>query len=215
MNGNEASHAIKKMPRHTEDNQEIRQSRTAIKESRNRGRRRSSRPTPYVLVAIVASGFAALRRLSRPPPISASVVLIRSRRRTVAADLEVWTLCRIFKRNLSHRKCTPDWREVSAKRNPMDASSKTCSVESDSHESYIDFRSAPAGTRHNEKKNVVNHAGETNQMLRGQFSSASQAPSAGSYSNFFSPDVNDQFIKYGDWDELGSVVEFAADPFLV
>ncbi|THF99209.1 hypothetical protein TEA_019888 [Camellia sinensis var. sinensis] len=128
-------------------------------------------------------------------------------------SLEVWTLCRILKRNVSYRKCIPDWRELSAKRNPVDASSKTCSIdESDSHEGFnIDFR-APV-IRQNEKKLFASHLGETNQRMVGQLSSIShQTPTTGTYSSFYSHDVN-EFIKFGDWDELRSVVEFSVDPF--
>ncbi|XP_011097796.1 transcription factor JUNGBRUNNEN 1 [Sesamum indicum] len=50
--------------------------------------------------------------------------------KSVAQEAEVWTLCRIFKRNVSYKKCIPDWREIAAKKstiNPaVDASSKTC-----------------------------------------------------------------------------------------
>lgn len=143
--------------------------------------------------------------------------------KSIAQEAEVWTLCRIFKRNTSYKKCIPDWRDQqSAKRstNPIDANSKTCSMDSNhSHESYIDFRSAPQVIRqnhdHHQKKNnfVHHHVGHmTNPMAVGQLSSiTSQTPSVASYSSFFSPDVN-EFIKYGDWGELGSVVEFAAPP---
>ncbi|KAK6149521.1 hypothetical protein DH2020_017046 [Rehmannia glutinosa] len=80
---------------------------------------------------------------------------------------EVWTLCRILKRNVSYRKCVPDWREVSDKKinyiiNPIvdhHASSQTCSLEySSDHNgqtsSYISF-SAPI-VNQNEIKNLYN-----------------------------------------------------------
>ena len=104
----------------------------------------------------------------------------------------------------------PDLKELSAKKtNPIvDASSKTCSVESDSTESYTDFRSSvPVIQQNHGKKHCANNIGETNQMM-------SQAPFVASYSGFCSPDTN-ELIKYGDWDELRSVVEFAFDPFHV
>ncbi|KAK3042610.1 hypothetical protein RJ639_000862 [Escallonia herrerae] len=128
--------------------------------------------------------------------------------------MEVWTLCRILKRNMSARKSAPDWREVVAKRNNqvLDASSKTCSVESENRQGYISFR-APA-------KSALGIS-ETNQLLRDHqliSTSTIQAPSdtpAMSYSSCFSsPEVNEYFLKHGDWDELRSLVEFAADiPF--
>ncbi|KAK3033119.1 hypothetical protein RJ639_036478, partial [Escallonia herrerae] len=134
--------------------------------------------------------------------------------KTIPQEAEVWTLCRIMKRNMSARKSAPDWREVVAKRNNqvLDASSKTCSVESENRQGYISFR-APA-------KSALNIS-ETNQLLRDHqliSTSTIQAPSdtpAMSYSSSFSsPEVNEYFLKHGDWDELRSLVEFAADiPF--
>ena len=141
---------------------------------------------------------------------------------------EVWTLCRIFKRNVSYRKCTPDWKEISGKRlnNAVDASSKTCSMEFDNvRQSYISFSAnvAPAITRQNDKKPLINnnnnsvhglgHVDITNQLLMSQLSSFSQAPSSttASYASFASSDATD-FLKHGDWDELRSMVEFGAGP---
>ncbi|XAR56896.1 hypothetical protein NMG60_11037532 [Bertholletia excelsa] len=141
--------------------------------------------------------------------------------KSIAQEAEVWTLCRIFKRNVSYRKCIPDWREVSAKRNqnPVDAGSKTSSADSSdhSHEAYIDFR-APVGRQMmmGEKKSFINHSARQNdQMIASQLSSVSPAPSVTSYPSIFSPDVS-EIIKYGDWEDLRSVVELAVDnPFLV
>lgn len=132
-------------------------------------------------------------------------------------EAEVWTLCRIFKRNVSYRKCMPDWKELSAAKknlNPMmnmDANSKTCSnFESGGHrhdnykQSYISFAS-PVITRQTDVHDDI----ITNQVFSGgQFSSVSQAPAA-SYSSYASSDVT-EFLKHGDWDELRSVVELSA-----
>ncbi|KAL7248871.1 hypothetical protein ACSBR1_011119 [Camellia fascicularis] len=144
--------------------------------------------------------------------------------KTIPQEAEVWTLCRIFKRNVSYRKCIPDWRELSAKRNP--ASSKACSTtvdESDSTEDYISFGGAPQGIRQNEKKQFINdHVDETNLMVVDQLSYVSQSQvqaqasstTTASYSSFLSPDAANNFVKYEDWDELRSVVEFAVDPYI-
>ncbi|KAL6975081.1 hypothetical protein U1Q18_023876 [Sarracenia purpurea var. burkii] len=130
---------------------------------------------------------------------------------------EVWTLCRILKRSESNRKRVPDWRELSAKRNPIDANSKTCSsVESTRHENYISFR-GPEIRRINEKKQYVDRVSEANQMLNISHlvSPSFEAPSIAS-SSFLGAGVNEHF-KYGvgDWDELRPVVQFAFDPFLL
>ncbi|XP_057485114.1 transcription factor JUNGBRUNNEN 1-like [Actinidia eriantha] len=131
--------------------------------------------------------------------------------KNITQEAEVWTICRILKRNTSYKNCIPDWKALSAKKNKpiVDASSKNCSAEFDSTESYIDFRSSevPVIRQNHEKKHFGNHFGETNQTM-------SQAPFVASYTSFCSPDTN-ELIKYGDWDELRSVVEFAFDPFLV
>ncbi|XP_059666669.1 transcription factor JUNGBRUNNEN 1-like [Cornus florida] len=133
----------------------------------------------------------------------------------IPQEAEVWTLCRIFKRNVSYRKIT-DWREQpAAKQNPVDASSKTCSVDSDNNpQSYISFR-APLLRQTEKMKPSANHViNNTNQFMSSQLSSISQVPSTASYSSFSSPDMNGCFT-YGDWDELRSVVEFAVDPYLL
>ncbi len=127
---------------------------------------------------------------------------------------EVWTLCRIFKRNVSHRKYTPDWREISNKRQPVaiDISSKTCSVDSNSRENYLSF-GAPH-IQYSDKKPVINHVNERKQLHADQLSSITQPPSMASSSNISSPYENEVFA-YGDWDELRSVVEFAFGPSLL
>ncbi|XP_050224436.1 transcription factor JUNGBRUNNEN 1-like [Mercurialis annua] len=144
--------------------------------------------------------------------------------KTSAQEAEVWTLCRIFKRSVSHRKYTPDWRELSTKRTQPQpvidsTNSITCSADSDqSRENYLSF-AAPV-FQYTEKKpvlinNHVNH--EKNQILyhADPFNNnyIMQTQSMASSSNVSSPAYygNDQFLS-GDWDELRSVVEFAFDP---
>ena len=135
---------------------------------------------------------------------------------------EIWTVCRIFKRNLSHRKYTPDWREfefsrefeLSTKRHQADASSKACSGESSNNrESYINF-GAPFifQNEHNNEIKTVNHINnENNQLHVAQLSSIAQPPSSStnpqlpSSSSSFPinpvPDAN-EFFAYENWDEL-------------
>ncbi|CAK9157767.1 unnamed protein product [Ilex paraguariensis] len=134
--------------------------------------------------------------------------------KSIPQEAEVWTLCRILKRNLPYRKCIPDWRELPAKRNSADASFKTnSSIEFDNRQGYISF-SAPV-VQQIEKKPFVNHVDVTNQLLVGQLSSMSQVPSStASYSSFFSPNM-EELLKHGDWDDLRSIVEFTADPYFM
>ncbi|EEF48801.1 transcription factor JUNGBRUNNEN 1 [Ricinus communis] len=134
--------------------------------------------------------------------------------KTSAPEAEVWTLCRIFKRNVSHRKYTADWRELSTKHQPaIDTSSKTCSVDSNSRENYLSF--GDPAIQYSEKKPVFNHVNERKQFYHAdQLSSIVQPQSMVSSSiissNISSPYGNEFFS--GDWDELRSIVEFTFDP---
>ncbi|KAL3508266.1 hypothetical protein ACH5RR_027667 [Cinchona calisaya] len=142
--------------------------------------------------------------------------------KNIAQEAEVWTLCRIFKRNVSYRKCIPaDWKEKCGKpmnvNNAVDASSKTCSMESDhkNRQNYINFSSsaaaaAPAVIRQNDIKKpfIHGHVDITNQVPISQLSSAPS--SSNDASCFGSSDHVTDFFKHGDWDELRSVVEFGA-----
>ncbi|KAK4253486.1 hypothetical protein QN277_010151 [Acacia crassicarpa] len=67
-------------------------------------------------------------------------------------EAEIWTLCRIFKRTVSQRKCTPDWAQMAAKRRCSDKMSRSMSNNNSAvdscnsnitydQESYINFGS--------------------------------------------------------------------------
>ncbi|KAK4341756.1 hypothetical protein RND71_037572 [Anisodus tanguticus] len=149
--------------------------------------------------------------------------------KSIAQEAEVWTLCRIFKRNGSYKKCLPEWRiETAAKRNPVDTSSQTCSA--DSSDFIISF-GAPSIVKNinnnitHETKPFSSHvhqdiSNNNQQLLMGQLNSVSyQAPlsttgAVSSYSSFgqtLVPDMN-ELLKHGDWDELRSILELAIDP---
>ncbi|KAK4386823.1 Transcription factor JUNGBRUNNEN 1 [Sesamum angolense] len=121
--------------------------------------------------------------------------------------------CAEYSRNVSYKKCIPDWREIAAKRNTInpavDTSSKTCSIDDSSSDhniktSYISF-------------NASGHAQSiTNQQLLGHFSSAPQAPvsAASSFSGSICGDTNDVYLRHTNWEDLRSIVDFvAADHF--
>ncbi|WCJ37028.1 NAC domain containing protein 42 [Euphorbia peplus] len=139
-------------------------------------------------------------------------------------EAEVWTLCRIFKRNVSHRKYTPDWRELSNKRQQtattkimnMDTSSNTCSVDSNiTRENYLNFSTPTMNIQYSENKPLLNQMVIMNneRQVQLQFQQQQELQSmAASSSNISSPYGNEFFSYNGDWDELRSVVEFALDP---
>ncbi|KAJ4981844.1 hypothetical protein NE237_032681 [Protea cynaroides] len=125
-------------------------------------------------------------------------------------EAEIWTLCRIFKRNVSY-KYRPDWRGASTlKQNPTDSSSQTCSFESDNREKCKSFGACVS--QQNDKKSTLNHIDEKNQFFSTQLNSvALQAPFTTLYSSFPNGNGNDLF-REGNRDELASIVEFAIDP---
>lgn len=128
---------------------------------------------------------------------------------------EVWTLCRIFKRTPSYKKYTPNWKEASAtKRNHNDSSSKTCSssLESEnSSEQYMGFGDSFHPQQNESKPFIINHVEDRNHLFMSQFNPLVQSPYSASYSSFWNSN-GDDFFTNGNWDELRSVVELAADP---
>ncbi|KAG7955291.1 hypothetical protein I3843_11G064000 [Carya illinoinensis] len=153
-----------------------------------------------------------------------------SNAKSTAPEAEIWTLCRVFERNVSHRKYTPDWRALSAKRPTATySSSEACSLESNNREGYITFGSSTTpfvnynDHEHNERKPVVNHNVDEiwNQLHVGQLSAtapvAHERPPSSSGFPIGSPDRPDEnyhaLFDCGNWDdELRSVVEFALNP---
>ncbi|KAJ4824223.1 Transcription factor JUNGBRUNNEN 1 [Turnera subulata] len=142
-------------------------------------------------------------------------------------EAEVWTLCRIFKRNMSYRKYTPDWRELSTKRqqpatetiskswsNVMDSNSTTTHHHHQEH--YISL-SAPLIQFNDSKKLVFSRPPGTEkkeldvEQHGGYMSSQPSAPSMTSSSDMSSPYEHELFT-HADWDELRSVVECVFDP---
>ncbi|KAL4272873.1 hypothetical protein GQ457_13G005280 [Hibiscus cannabinus] len=139
----------------------------------------------------------------------------------VAQEAEVWTLCRIFKRNSSLKKFRPDWRQQAAKNASIATlmSSQTCSVESNSHGNYISFGSPMVELEHyhtDDKSSMhVNHVfnGRSQWQISDKMSAATQIPSSMASSSSFSNYPENDFFTDVNWDELKSVVEFALEPF--
>ncbi|KAL6314985.1 hypothetical protein AAG906_029208 [Vitis piasezkii] len=118
-------------------------------------------------------------------------------------EVEIWTLCRIFKRNVSYRKSTPDWRETSAKRKPTNSRPKTGNMDSENWEGYISFGAPEA--LDNEKKLFVGH----NMNERNQFHVVSEPESCSSVLS----DEAREFLVHGNWDEIVSAMDCAFDPY--
>lgn len=129
---------------------------------------------------------------------------------------EIWTLCKIFKRNVSQRKhYTTELRQLGSKRLSTDNMTGTKSVEyyNTNQEAYISFDT------NNDHKPVINNNNNNNTNIIdqrhephvGQLSSAvAQKPAAPSSNWWTSPEAND-FFTFQNWDELGSIVTFGVD----
>lgn len=113
---------------------------------------------------------------------------------------EVWTICRIFRRNMSHRKSAPDWREMPAKRKPTNSRPKTEQYS----EAYISF-GAPEALE-NEKKLVVGQ----NMSERNQLQVVSEQESC---SSTVLSDEAREFLVNGNWDEIVSAMDYSFDPY--
>ncbi|XP_031278806.1 transcription factor JUNGBRUNNEN 1-like [Pistacia vera] len=151
--------------------------------------------------------------------------------KTILQEAEVWTICRIFKRNMSYRKYTPDWRDSSssAKRHSILAStSKTYTIDSNNQESYISFEAPIVHHHHHHHhqtnkpmKPLVDH--HINYERNQQYIAAEQlsntiinsplSMASSSISSFQNP-YGSELLTYENWDELRSVVEFAFDSSL-
>ncbi|KAF1898191.1 hypothetical protein Lal_00032956 [Lupinus albus] len=129
----------------------------------------------------------------------------------IAQEAEIWTLCRIFKRNVSQRKHMPNIRTHSASKcqNNIDISTRKSTEESTNtnEEAYINF-GASVGHYQNEQKHVINYP-------RNQLSSsvAQQSLVTAPSSNFWInlAVTNNDLFTFENWDELGSVVKFCVD----
>ncbi|MBA0852133.1 hypothetical protein Goshw_001692 [Gossypium schwendimanii] len=136
-----------------------------------------------------------------------------------AQEAEVWTICRIFKRN---KKIKQDSRQGAAKRastrngNGVDCY-KRCSVESNSHENYITIGSQIIENYDDDDDDgemVMDHR-MNDESCRGEWyhGELQRMASSSSPSSSFST-VND-FFTNANWDELNSILDLDLDPFLL
>ncbi|KAF2610642.1 hypothetical protein F2Q70_00009898, partial [Brassica cretica] len=128
---------------------------------------------------------------------------------------EVWTLCRIFKRNVSSRKYTPDWSELAGGKRVKPQQSKY-------QEAYISFGDNESTistnninimeSKGNYERNVsqLHQTPHHHQPILMDTVSTTQDDYTGPY--FSNHEIHN--ITYENWDELRTVVEFAFGPSL-
>ncbi|KAL6546987.1 hypothetical protein OROMI_022708 [Orobanche minor] len=144
-----------------------------------------------------------------------------------AQETEVWTLCRIVKRNAPYRKFVPDqWRQMAAKKSntinypSLDARSETCSIlESGDRygtSSYMNF-GAPMFDQDNINRDILCSSHTENTANQNELSSHASFVSnqgttlaASSFiSNYgiYDSDI-DELIGHVDWEDIRSMVEY-------
>ncbi|KAJ6850822.1 transcription factor JUNGBRUNNEN 1-like [Iris pallida] len=126
-----------------------------------------------------------------------------------AQEAEIWTICRIFKRNISFmKKYTQNWKQSTGKQAPAGSSSNTSSFESEARDNVCP-------TNYYEARNNY-------QILGGQWDPTVQAPIPAALhpsvavavaAAAAAPSMNstDEITKDGNWDELGRIMEFMMD----
>ncbi|GMG99327.1 hypothetical protein Nepgr_001167 [Nepenthes gracilis] len=132
-------------------------------------------------------------------------------------DAEIWTLCRIFKRN---KKYTPDWREMSAKKTTSNAISQTkwhaeSTIDDGDGECYISFQNYGGSDDTCDKGILSQKADEKNGLCHNGtlWRSVPQTPLTTSWYSGCSlnqPDGHEnQFsADFDNWDDLSSIVKF-------
>ncbi|KAK8629237.1 hypothetical protein V6N13_078088 [Hibiscus sabdariffa] len=126
-------------------------------------------------------------------------------------EAEVWTLCRIFKRDVSCRKLVaPDWQNKKTNLSKQNSttisftttatSTRTSSVESENSVKFKSF--GVIDDKEMERKLVNDHFLEGNQLFTG--TTTQVLPSYLSFSNPYA----DEYLGHQNWDELRPVVDY-------
>ncbi|XP_008787325.2 transcription factor JUNGBRUNNEN 1-like [Phoenix dactylifera] len=123
-------------------------------------------------------------------------------------EAEIWTICRIFKRNVSYKKYPQGCKVSASKQMSTDSSSKTSSFESDTGNEYKCLGSS--SILQGDMKLITSYYEEKNQILASQWNPIVQAPLTTWHPNIPYPSTN-EFFKDGNWDELGRIMEFMTD----
>lgn len=122
---------------------------------------------------------------------------------------EIWTLCRIFKRNVSHKKHPLNWGELSAKHKPINPRAlKTFNEDSKNWKVYdmISFGASAALDDHEKKPAVAHSVDGRNQSHMGSERESSSTIA-------LSEEAREFFANGNCWDEIVTSMEFCLDPY--
>ncbi|EOA29618.1 hypothetical protein CARUB_v10014270mg [Capsella rubella] len=127
---------------------------------------------------------------------------------TSSLQAVMWTLCRIFKRNVSSHKYTSDWRELANGK-------RVKQQQSNYKEAYISFGDNESSSSTNVTKGISYERSffQLHQTHQQQDQPIPMDTTQVDSLHDFSTDNNTNHHEtYDDWDELRSVVEFAFPP---
>lgn len=137
---------------------------------------------------------------------------------------EIWTLCRIFKRNVSQRKQQiAEVKQLATKRQMIhDKSSRMSSnveFNINNQQTFINFGASHENHHNNNiedklmiNTNYTNIDQRNHQLMSCQVSQQPQQNVTLSNSNLWiKQQVENELLMFDNWDELGSVVKFAVD----
>ncbi|TYG65423.1 hypothetical protein ES288_D06G184400v1 [Gossypium darwinii] len=134
-----------------------------------------------------------------PPPTTTT---LSSTNKDNLPEAEVWTLCRIFKRDVSSRKSASDWQNKKNKQNTNTSatSSRACSVESENSLKV-------------ENIGVLDDKGIERKLQNDHFLGGNQLFAATtqvlpSYLSFSNPNAADEYFGQEHWDELRPEVDY-------
>ncbi|CAI8595369.1 unnamed protein product [Vicia faba] len=140
----------------------------------------------------------------------------------VSHEAEIWTLCRIFKRNVPQRKQQiPEVKPLGSKRQSQiihEKSSRMNNIEFGANQqTYINFGASHEHRPINEHKLISNYTSidQMNQFHVDQMSSSvahqPQQNNVTQSSNYWVNQAANELLSFDNWDELGSVVKFSVD----
>ncbi|PIA39859.1 hypothetical protein AQUCO_02600367v1 [Aquilegia coerulea] len=136
-------------------------------------------------------------------------------------EAEIWTLCRIFKRTVTYKKYAPPvWRESPAamkqQQNSSDSNSQTCSSLESVNRDYKSFGGPFVQQKESRSlfnNNIINERVHMFPNQLGSITPAIPFPHQMHSNNSINFNGSDHHhYRDGNWDELGTIVDFASDP---
>ncbi|PKA61943.1 Transcription factor JUNGBRUNNEN 1 [Apostasia shenzhenica] len=123
-------------------------------------------------------------------------------------EAETWTICRIFKRNVSMKKLTQQLsrKEADGGRTPAESSSKTSSLESDNGEEYSRYLGGSSLNGGFVEENGQRNEGR--QWVPNLSPAILDSVTQTNYENW----KGNEIFREGNWEEIGRMVDYMMEP---